>query len=229
MRQSIAPLAGACLAGVCALTWSSTGSAQEAGYLQRSLPAPSDTLELKVGTVFTQGVGSAGPRRTIPDIAGAGIGIAADADYRVDPRWSLGLQGEYQEFQNAQNFAARGFAANVGGTYHAAPLFRGDPWVRLGGGYRLLWDVSPPGAATTVRHGLELAKLTLGYDVRVSEAVAIAPVVGADLDLFVWQTQNNVTTALSGRLGTFLFAGVQGRFEVAGQRQTSTTTVANSR
>jgi hypothetical protein len=53
--------------------------------------------------------------------------------------------------------------------------------------------------------------------------------VGADLNLFVWQTQNGVTSnLLSPRFGTFLFAGVQGRFDVAGQRAPSST-VANAR
>jgi hypothetical protein len=229
MRHSIAPLAGAGLVVCCALSVSSTGGAQEAGYLQRPVAAPTNALELRVGTGYTQGFGHAAPRRAIPDVAGAGIGVDVDADYRMDPRWSMGLEAGFQEFQTAQNLGARGLASNVGVTYHASPLMRGEPWVRLGAGYRLLWDVSPPGAATTARHGFELAKATIGYDVRVSDAVAIAPEVGADVNLFVWQTQNGVTNALSsGRLGTFLFAGVQGRFDVAGQSATSTT-VANAR
>jgi hypothetical protein len=224
MRQSIALFGGAFLVGACALAWASTGRAQEVTYLRRAVPAPTNALELKVGTGYTQGFGRVGPRRAIPDVAGAGVGFGLDADYRVDPRWSLGLQGEYQELQGAMNMGARGFAANVGVTYHGSPLLRGDPWVRLGGGYRLLWDVSPPGAPTTVRHGLELAKVTVGYDVRITDAVAIAPELGADLNVFLWQSQNGINNALSSaQVGSFVFAGIQGRFDVAGQSSTTTT------
>ena len=222
MRERIARFAGACLAGACAIGFTSTAHAQERNYFERSLPAPTNALELKVGTGYTQGFGALAPGRAIGDVAGAGIGVDVGADYRTAPLWSLGLQGEYQEFRNAQNMGARGVATNVGVTLHATPVLRGDPWLRVGGGYRLLWDVSPPGTVTTVRHGFELAKATIGYDIRVSEAVALAPQIGADVNLFLWQTANGINSALrSGQIGTFLFAGVQGRFDVAGEKTTS--------
>jgi hypothetical protein len=219
MRERIARFAGACAAVSCAIGFTSTARAQERTYFQRSLPAPTNALELRAGTGYTQGFGTVAPGRGIADVAGAGIGVHLDADYRVTPLWSLGLQGEYQEFRNVQNMAARGVATNVGVTFHAAPILRGDPWLRVGAGYRLLWDVSPPATATTARHGFELAKATVGYDIRLSEAVAIAPQVGADVNLFLWQTVNGINSALaSGQIGTFLFAGVQGRFDVAGEK-----------
>ncbi len=227
MRGRIALFAGACLAAACAIGFTSTAHAQERNYLQRPLPAPTNALELGVGTGYTQGFGSVAPGRAIADVAGAGIGVHLNADYRVAPRWSLGLEGEYQEFRNALNMGARGVATNAGVTLHAAPLLRGDPWLRVAAGYRLLWDVNPPAGVTTVRHGLELAKATIGYDIRVSEAVAIAPQIGGDVNLFLWQTQSGVNSALaSGQIGTFLFAGVQGRFDVAGEKTTSTTIAA---
>jgi hypothetical protein len=155
------------------------------------------------------------PGRGVTDVAGPGASIDVDADYRASPLWSLGLQGGFQEFSSGLNTGARGVAANVGVTLHAAPALRGDPWLRIGAGYRLIWDVNPPASVTTARQGLQIAKATLGYDVRVARAVAFSPVVGADLDLFLWQTQNRVMSALSsGAIGTFLFLGVQGRFDL---------------
>jgi hypothetical protein len=202
--------------------------AQEEGAMSRPLAAPSNALELKVGAGYTQGFGSLTPTQRILDVAGAGLGVDADVDYRVAPRWSLGIQGEYQEFnanQNA-NAGARGLAGNVGVTYHAMPFVHGDPWLRLGTGYRMLWSVDPVGGVpTTLVHGFELGKATFGYDIRASSGVAIAPVVGADLDLWAWQEQNGVNTALStARVGMYVFAGMQARFDVgATEEQTSET------
>jgi hypothetical protein len=216
MRHTIAVFGAACLV-VSAAMGASSAYAQEANYFEQALPGPTNAFELKVGTGYTQGFGRIAPDRGLSEVAGPGIGVTVDADYRANPMWSLGMQGEYQEFQSARNLAARGAAANVGFSYHTAPVLRGDPFVRLGAGYRLLWDVSPPGEPTTVRHGFELAKATVGYDVRLSSGVALAPQVGADLNLFVWQDRNGANRFLSSpQVGTFVFAGVQGRFDIGG-------------
>ncbi|HEY3818777.1 MAG TPA: hypothetical protein VGL81_16515 [Polyangiaceae bacterium] len=225
MRHSIGVVASLLCAG--AIGWGTTARAQEAEYFQSGIPAPRDAFELKLGTEYTQGFGVLTPGQNIRDVAGAGIGFDLDMDYRVDPRWSVGLQGEYQEFENntTANSAARGLAGNLGLTYHFAPTYRGDPWLRFGTGYRLFWNVDPVGGApTTLIHGFELGKVTLGYDVRVDPNVAIAPMIGADADMFVWQDQNGANTALSAvRFGTFLFGGVQGRFDIGPTTATEST------
>lgn len=73
---------------------------------------------------------------------------------------------------------------------------------------------------TSMRHGFELASAKVGYDFRVSEDLALAPVVGADLNMFLWQTDNNTTSiALSkAQVATFVYAGLQGRFDIGGTR-----------
>jgi hypothetical protein len=225
MRQNVA-LVGALLStAAMAATW--PAHAQEAPYIEQGLAAPSDALELKLNMGYTQGFGRIAPGRSVPDVAGAGVGIALDADYRADPRWSIGVQGEYQEFAANRASGSRGFAGNLGATYHAAPLVRGDPWLRLGTGYRMLWEVSPVAQPTILLHGFELAKATVGYDLRLTPDVALAPQVGADLDLFLWQNQSGLNSALSSaQVGTFIFAGVQGRFDIGGER-TSGTKIAH--
>jgi hypothetical protein len=228
MRHTIA-LFGAALLGASALVWAPGARAQERSYLRQPVPAPNNALELKVGTSYTQGFGRVAPMRSISDVAGVGIGVNVDADYRVNSLWSMGVQGEFQEFANGRNSAARGVAANVGPTFHARPLLRGDPYLRLAGGYRLLWDVSPPGEFSALRHGFEIAKATLGYDVRISDAVAISPQVGADVNLFVWQSRAGVSASLtSPQWGMFVFAGVQGRFDLGGQRTTTANVAGGS-
>jgi peptidoglycan-associated lipoprotein len=71
-----------------------------------------------------------------------------------------------------------------------------------------------------LRHGFEPIAAKAGYDIRVTPDVAVAPFVGADLNVFVWQSLNNTSnTALhKAQLGTFLYAGLQGRFDIGGTR-----------
>jgi hypothetical protein len=220
-------------------------------YWQKQLPAPTNSFELKVGTGYTQGFGrilpdgfipatagrgnplgfgrGAFPGGGIPNVAGAGIGVPVEMDYRYSPHGSFGVQAEYQEFESEQNSAARGLAANLGGTYHTSPFTRSDFWLRFGAGYRMLWSVDPPGLPTTMIHGFEAAKLTLGWDIRMSRGVALAPVVGGDVNVFVWATANGNTIALpTAQVGSFIYAGLQARFD-AGPTVTSTPVVANLR
>ncbi len=107
------------------------GFAQEQPYMEQHVRAPSDAFELKVGTGYTQGFGNVAPGRPIDDVAGAGIGASADVDYRINIPWSIGVEGQYQEFSSAQNTSSRGLAVNLGATYHFMPVLHGDPWLRF--------------------------------------------------------------------------------------------------
>jgi outer membrane protein OmpA-like peptidoglycan-associated protein len=177
---------------------------------------------MRLGTGYTQGFGNLTPGRGIDHVAGAGIGANADFDYRIDPHWSLGLESQYQEFTAAENASSRGLVGNFGPTYHFAPYLNGDPWVRLGTGYRLLWENGPVGNPdqSIVRHGFEPIAAKVGYDMRVSPDVAIAPFVGGDVNVFLWEGQANVRNReiSSGQVGTFIYGGLQGRFNVGGTR-----------
>ncbi len=207
----------AVLAVGAAVTCGASARAQEPGYPQRPLVAPEDAFELHLGTGFTQGFGAIAPGQRVADVAGPGVGVDVDGDWRITPHASIGVQVEYEEFANERNTAARGLVANLGVTLHASPLAHGDPWVRLGSGYRLLWSVSPPGEPNTLLHGFEVARLTLGWDARVSPDIALAPVVSGDVDAFMWQVQEDINTAMSSpQIGFFVFAGVQGRFDMGG-------------
>jgi hypothetical protein len=194
-----------------------TANADEASFYHQAVPGPTHAFELKVETTYTQGFGMIAPRIGIPDVTGAGISFALAADYRASPWLSFGVQGEYQEFANELDTAARGAVGNAGFTLHATPFVRGDPWLRLAIGYRLLWAVDPPGAPTTLFQGFQLAKIAFGYDIRLSRGLALAPTAGIDVNLFLWQVQEHVSTALSSaQVGSFVSAGVQGRFDLGG-------------
>jgi hypothetical protein len=219
MRKRIAYVAAAAM-GAGALAWGSTAHAQEVNYFQQSVPAPANAFELQVGTGYTQGFGNILPGQGMPSVAGPGIGIDVGVAYRTSPRWSEDLVGQYQEFANELNSAARGLTISAGSTYHLNPTVRSDPYVRMGGGLRMLWSVNPPGAPTTTALGLEVAKATVGYDLRLSPDFALSPQVGADLDLFLLQAANGETRWLSSpQVGAFVFAGVGGRFDISGTRR----------
>ena len=136
--------------------------------------------------------------------------------------WSFGVDGQYQQLSSRDNTSARGFMTNLGATYHFEGTHRDDPWIRLGTGYRFVWENQPSGATDTsiARHGFELAALKLGYEMRVSEDVGIAPVLGADLDMFLWESPSNGPGRVlsSAEFGTFVFVGLEGRLDFGGTR-----------
>ena len=206
---------GAALLAAGVLTWGSSAHAQERSYLLQQVPAPSNAFELKIGAGYTQGLGNIAPSTPIVRVAGAGIGVSADFDYRWSPAASFGLEAQYQEFTAENNTGSRGLSMNVGITTHFSPHLRGDPWFRLGTGYRLLWDVQPFGSpgTTNMFHGFDAATVKIGYDIRPTPDVAFAPVIGADLQIFVWENANALSSA---QLGTFIYGGLQGRFDMLG-------------
>jgi hypothetical protein len=255
MRETIAVF-GAALLGASAVTWGGVAHAQqiapffasqddpsapglshpdvgygmEEGY-RRPMAAPTQAFELRLAGVYTQGFGNFSPNLGLPSVAGAGVGGNLDLAYRMTPHASVGVSGQYAEFSSENNAAARGVVGNIGITYHGAPYQRADPWLRFGAGYRLLWSVHPfenlAEGPTVLVHGFELGALNLGYDLRLSEGVAIAPMIGVDLNLFIWDRVAGVSHALSSaQVGTFVFAGVQARFDAgssSGSRMASTS------
>lgn len=223
----IAFAAGAALAVFAS---ASTASAQEAempGYVRQPVRAPRNAFEIGVMPGYTQGFGAiAREAPTVQSITGAGFGASLALGWRATPNWHLGWTGQYQELNAddanlARGTSTRGVLTGVDGTYHFTPFQRVDPWIQAGAGYRMLF-VAPEGPNNNVMfHGFELARLTAGIDIRVSEDVAIAPVVGADLNMFLWRNEQGVgNRALEGqRVSTFVFAGLQGRFDLGGTRE----------
>jgi len=187
--------------------------------------APSKAFEIGVDAGYTQGFGNVGPGRGVGDVAGAGGTVGVHLGYRVDPHWYVGGTGQYQGYgtSNARPNvgSVRGVTAGVEGSYHLQPYSRVDPFVTLGTGYRALVESPPGNAPTAVTHGIELGRIEVGLDVRPSESVAIAPVIGADLNMFMWRTGGGAEAApLTGRgINTFVFAGLRGRFDVGGGRE----------
>jgi hypothetical protein len=219
---------------------------QEEGtpYFQRSLAAPKRAFELSVLPGYSQPFGDIERGFSIRDTAGGGGSVQIGAAYRVVPRWSLGLVGAYGQYGNGVGRAtfvnagdASTAAVGVEGVFHLLPYNRVDPFLTLGTGWRGMWERHDGPSNDTFRHGLSLARVGIGVDIRISRDVAIAPVVAGDANMFLWQNVEGTsgsTTIVNPRTNLFLTAGLQGRFDLAGERvdrygaATSTTTTTGA-
>jgi hypothetical protein len=190
----------------------------------RSLDAATHSVELTVGTGYAQGFGNVGSSQpSLTDLGVAGGAVQVGAGYRLIPQLTLGMYGTGAMFARGDQVdpSARLYSASAGvqADWHFLPAGREfDPWIGLGTGWRGYWAHSDQG--TTSLQGLELARLEFGVDYRIDRAVAISPVVGADLSTFLTQStpaNDSFHNVASPELNTFVFGGIQGRFDIPTQ------------
>jgi hypothetical protein len=180
-----------------------------------------NALELTIGTGYAQGFGEIGTNQPkLTDVGQPGGAVQVGVGYRIIPQLTLGLYGSGAMFSrgdqvdNSTNLYSA--AAGAQADWHFIPAANAfDPWVSLGTGWRGYWLHNDQG--TTALHGLELAKLQVGVDYRVSRLVALSPVVGGDLSMFLTESNpgsagfSNITDP---KVNTFVFAGLMGRFDL---------------
>ncbi|HSN97780.1 MAG TPA: hypothetical protein VLS89_05760 [Candidatus Nanopelagicales bacterium] len=203
-------------------------------YMRAPVRAPANALEIGVNTGYTQGFGDIAQGQNIGNTADAGLGAGLTLAYRASPYFSIGANAQYQAFNADQTLAddtsIMGMTVGPQATFHFAPYQRVDPHISLGTGYRMLWQ-SPEGPNNNVLiHGFQLAKLNAGLDIRVNDSVALGPMIGADVNMFVWRNPEGARgNQRIDDLGvnTFVYAGLQGRFDVGGQRVTRVTAVGS--
>jgi hypothetical protein len=185
-----------------------------------------NAFELGVAAGYAQGGGKLGDNvgSNLEDVAGPGGTVEVDVGYRLFPELSLGAYGTFSTFQRGDQLvgdnSVLGATAGIQAAWHFRPDRSVDPWVSLGTGWKGLW-LDPSNGKTTSLQGLELARLQVGADYRISQDVAIAPVVGGSLSMFISQ-DTPMTTDLSeiqGKQVNFTgFAGLSGRFDLGGSR-----------
>lgn len=203
-------------------------SAAEKDQAQAQSSAKSDAtapmkkaLELTIGTGYTQGFGDiASNQPKVNDLSKAGGSIQAGIGYRIIPQLTLGVYGSGGMFEHGDQADPTGHlftsTAGVQADWHFLPArSQFDPWVSLGSGWRGAWMTADRG--TTAIHGMEIAKLQVGVDYRIDKQVAISPVVGIDMSTFFTQATPDNTSfhnLSSPGVNAFLFAGLQGRFDI---------------
>jgi outer membrane protein OmpA-like peptidoglycan-associated protein/outer membrane protein W len=187
--------------------------------------APKNALEIGVEGGYTQPLGEISQNVNMLDIAKAGGAVGLDIAYRLAPMLSLGAYGTYsQNVANVDNLGdhsqVRGLAAGIQAGIHFLPFNWIDPYVNVGTGYRLMWE-SPSVGFNQLNHGFEPIKGQVGVDYRVSKDVALGPMIGADLNVFVWNRseQDGVNNEIPNKsVNTYLFAGLSGKFDLGGER-----------
>jgi hypothetical protein len=178
-------------------------------------------LELGVATGYVRGHGPAagGMMPNLQDLAGNGATVRLELGWRIDPRWMVGPYADVGRLARGERGTdgMTSVAAGLEGQLHLSPAARLDPWIGLGVGWRGLWLEHTVG--THVMQGLDLARVEVGLDYRVSDRLAIAPTVG----IAVTKMLSEKRPAASGysdiedrKTGHFFFAGLTGRFDVLG-------------
>ena len=195
--------------------------AQESSGRSSRLGAATHSAELTIGTGYAQGFGKAGSGEpSLTDVGKAGGGVQAGVAYRLYPQLALGVYGSWAIYGRGDQADPTGneysATAGVQGDWHFLPAgYEFDPWVSLGSGWRGYWETADRG--TTAMHGWEIAKLQVGVDYRIVKAVAVSPVVGVDLTTFFTKSTPDTQafhSISSPDVSAFLFAGVQGRFDI---------------
>jgi outer membrane protein W len=200
--------------------------AQDTGGFDHAVAPVSNAFEIGVAAGYAQGGGKLGDNvgSHLEDVAGPGGTVELDLGYRIIPELSVGAYGTFSQFQRGDRVVGDGnilgAAAGVQAAWHFRPDRSVDPWVSLGGGWKGLW-IDQDNAKTTSLQGVDLARLQIGADYRVSKDVSISPVIGGSLGMFISQDTPMTTdlTEIQGKQVNFTgFAGVSGRFDLGGDR-----------
>lgn len=194
------------------------------------IDAPKRSFELGIGAGYTQGTGEIRDNgERVSKFAGPGGEVQLDLGYRIDHRWMIGAYGTYAQYDSPTpdwaGITARGVSTGLQAQVHLMPFSRIDPWIGIGAGYRGLFSASGDGPIEA-RHGVQLARLRIGVDVRASTAIALGPVVGVDGTMFTGtriagQSETGRVESENLTVAPFFFAGLAGRFDVINQRANS--------
>jgi len=207
--------------------------AQESGEVtatvQRSVKgAPSNAWEISLGAGYAQGVGDiGGSSPTLTDIAHGGGEIQLNVGYRLSPNWLVGLYGTGGKYTlgsgTPDGSDVWSATAGVQANYHFLPDQEWDPWVGLGAGWRGQWVSKSAG--TDIRHGIELARVQVGLDYRVSPEFSVSPYLGASASMFLTQElaqQTSWSNVSDPNVNFFFMGGIMGRFDIIGSKSQDT-------
>jgi hypothetical protein len=210
---------------VPALASADTESIDTQSGVDHEVASVKNGVEIGVATGYSQGGGKLGSTMSnLEDVAGPGAAVEVDLGYRIIPNLSVGAYGTFAQYQHGDlindSTNVYGATAGVQATLHLRPDRSIDPFVSLGTGWRGLW-MNPDQGKVTSLQGFELARLQIGADYRVSKDIAIAPVIGGSLSMFVSQDSPMTTdyTEIQDKKVNFTgFAGLAGRFDLGGRR-----------
>jgi hypothetical protein len=201
-----------------------------------AVPASVRALEIGLGGGYFQGTGDVGDgMNRVQDVSGPGGGLELQIGYRPIAPLALGAFGTFSQHgtgdQVQVSAVARSATAGAFADWHFRPARSIDPWVGLSTGWRGMWLVPDEGKSTSVQ-GLEIARLQVGLDYRITPQIAIAPVIGASVSIYL--TQDGPATTGYANIGSpqpnfFFFGGLMARFDLLGTIEPASTVIASSR
>lgn len=180
--------------------------------------AIAENVELGAGVGYAQGDGQLGDYATsLEDTALPGGALQLDASYRVRRDMSVGVyatRSDHAGVEGSDTAHVSAVTTGVQAIYHVPWSRTLEPWVSAGMGWKAMW-LEPDGGTTRSFHGVELARVQVGTDVRVSPTVSVSPVVGVSASTFLGQRIAMELVGIEEReVHLTGFLGVAGRFHL---------------
>ncbi len=185
--------------------------------VDRFLESTTNAFELGVGFGYSQPFGDIRTGTAYSDFASAGVALEVDGGYRMGPELMVGGYATVGKYSAAEALQSGVYGSEVGvqGNWHWRPLRGLDPWIGLGTGVSGSWVTT--GNDVTSRYGWEIVRAQIGLDIRTSARIAVSPVVGADVSVLLTESVGGSDfRSIPGRPTTTIFAGLLGRFDIAG-------------
>ncbi len=178
-------------------------------------------FEIAIGGGFSQAGGDSGIGGDVRDLAGPGGNAEVQVGYRITPNLVSGLYGTFEAFSTGDDFSesthdAGGASIGLKSDWHFRPAHAVDPWISLGGGFR--WLAVDHDNTDTVRlRGVDLVRLGVGVDYRITPSFAISPSVTATATRYL-QTETAMTDGYEDiddkQISWTFSAGLLGRFNL---------------
>ena len=197
-----------------------------------STAAPRHAFEAVLDVAYVQPTGGVSEGHAVQDALGGGVELALGLGYRFAPLWSLDLRGDFHDSEGRGTGStgdARGLAIVAGPTFHVLPYEFMDPYLSLGTGYRLLVEQRDGVETHPTTMGLDVLRVQVGLDVRVSSNVGLGLYLAGDVTTFLWSSSGSSFGTLSGGpdVSVFFSGGAQARFDIGGARERLPTVTAS--
>jgi outer membrane protein W len=208
-------------ATILTATATTAGAEPAEGSLDHEVSPAHDALEIAIGGSVSQGAGKTGTGANVEDLAGPGGSAEIQIGHRLTPNLTLGGYGTLEGYSTGNLLNERmndvvGASLGIKGDWHFRPARSVDPWVSAGGGMRFLW-IDENNTNTTALRGIDLARVQVGVDYRISKSFAIAPVIGATATMYFDQRTPMATGFhdIDDRNVSWMFTGgLLGRFDL---------------
>jgi hypothetical protein len=211
----------ATVAGLVLTTSTSLAQPTEGGF-DTEMPAISNALEIAIGGGYMRSGGDIGSgMAAVDELTEDGAGAELSIGYRMSPNLALGVYGTLSGYDvGAKTLPttdlAIGATLGVKADWHFRPHMTVDPWVSIGAGWRGLW-LGNDNETERALHGIELTRVQVGLDYRITPTFALAPYMGASASMFLAEdtmTTNGYEEISNNEVNWSFTAGLLGRFDI---------------